>query len=105
MQEPPGLRHVVLVGGSDGLPGEAGWITFREAEHVQEPSFAVPAVVGEGLAGPFAGDQDTAACVAEVLSAVGLALARSRAHAFAGVFGLEAVTQPVRASRRARLQP
>ena len=66
---------------------------------------AVGAVVGEGLAGPFAGDQDAASGVAEVLAAVGFALAVPGAQARPRVLGLDAVAQPVRAGRRARLVP
>jgi hypothetical protein len=60
-------------------------------------------VIGEGLAGPFAGDQDAAPGVAEVLAAVGLAGAAARSQAFARVLGLDAVAQPVGTGRGARL--
>src|ERR1017187_2429528 len=59
----------------------------------------------QGLAGPFAGDQDAASGVAEVLAAVGFAFAAARAQVRPGVLGLDAVAEPVRAGRRARFVP
>ena len=85
------MRHEVLISRSDGFPAVAAFVGGGEVEHGQEPGFPVGAVVGEGFAGPFAGDQDAAARVAEVLAAVGLALARTRPEALAGVFGLDSV--------------
>ena len=76
VQEPSAMRHEVLISGGDGFPAVPVFVG-GEVEHGQEPGFAVGAVVGEGFAGPFAGDQDPAAWVAEVLAAVGFALARS----------------------------
>jgi hypothetical protein len=64
--------HVVAVAGADAIPGVPGWVVCRKVEGGQQPGFAVGAVVGEGLAGPLAGDQDAAARVAQVLAAVGL---------------------------------
>ncbi len=103
MEEPLGGGHVVVVAGGDGFPGVAGGVGCREAEGFQEPGFAVGAVVGEGLAGPFAGDEDAASGVAEVLGAVGFAGAVAGPQARARVLGLDAVAQPVRAGRGAGL--
>ena len=95
VQEAAGVFHVVGVAWGDGLPAVVGWVGGGLAERVQEPVAAVVAVVGEGLGGPLAGDQDAAAGVAEVFAAVGLALAGARAQAGAGVLGLDAVAEPV----------
>ena len=95
--------HVVGVAGGDGLPGVAGRVGVGDAERFQEPGFAVGAMIGQGLAGPLAGDQDAPPCIAEVLAAVCLAGAPAGAHALAGVLGLDAVAQPVGAGRRAWL--
>src|SRR6266567_6773054 len=93
--------HVVGVAGDDGLPGVAARVGLRDAERLQEPGLSVGAVIGEGLAGPFAGDQHAPPGVAEVLTAVGFALAGPRAQAGTGVAWLDAVAEPVRAGRRA----
>src|SRR5262249_19847177 len=61
----------------------------------------VGAVVSEGLAGPFAGGQDAASGVAEMLGAVRLALALAGDQASTGVLGGDAVAEPVRAGGRA----
>ena len=105
VQQPLCGWHVVGVAGGDGLPLVAVRVGAGDAEGLQEPVPAVGAVVGQRLARPFAGDQDAAPGVAEVLAAVGFAGAPARAHALAGVLGLDAVAQPVRAGRRARLVP
>src|ERR1019366_1001815 len=86
--------HVVGVAGFDGFPGVAGGVGCRKSEHPGEPGPAVGAVVGQGLAGPFAGDQDAASGVAEVLAAVGFAFAAARAQVRPGVLGLDAVAEP-----------
>ena len=57
--------------GRDGLPGVPGRVGCRNTERGQQPVLAVGAVVGQGLAGPLAGDQDAAAGVAEVLGVGG----------------------------------
>ena len=103
MQQSLGARHVVGVAGGDGLPGVAGRVSCRNAERGQEPVAAVGPMVGERLAGPLAGDQDAPPGVAEVFAAVRFALAVSWSQACAGVLGLDAVAQPVRACRGARL--
>ncbi len=72
VQEPLGGWHVVGVAGGDGFPGVAGWVGGGDAEGGQEPLLAVGSVVGEGLAGPFAGDQDAAPGVAEAFVSVAL---------------------------------
>jgi hypothetical protein len=97
------VGHVVGVAGGDGFPRVAGGVRCREAEGGQKPVAAVGAVIGERLARPFAGDQDAPSGVAEVLAAVRLALAPARPQARTGVLGLDAVAQPVRARRGARL--
>ena len=73
VQQSLAVGHVVGITGGDGCPGIPGGVVGRDTERGQEPGLAVGAVVGEGLAGPFAGDQNAAARVAEVLAAVGLA--------------------------------
>jgi hypothetical protein len=95
--------HVILVRGGNEFPGVPGGVGCRNAEGPQQPVFAVGAVVGQGLAGPFAGAQHSPTRVAEVISVVGLALAGAGGEAGAGVLGLDAVAEPVRAPRRARL--
>ena len=60
-------------------------------------------MVGEGLAGPFPGDQDTASGVAEVLAAMALPSTAARTQTFARILWRDAVTEPVRAGWRARL--
>jgi hypothetical protein len=95
VQEPLGGWHVVGVAGSDGFPLVAGRVRFGEAEGMQEPGFAVGAVVGQGLTGPLAGDQDTPPGVAEVFAAVRLASAPAWSQAFTGVLRRDAVAQPV----------
>jgi hypothetical protein len=62
-------------------------------------------MVGEGLAGPFAGDQDAAPGVAKVFALVSFALTVPGPQSRPRVLGLDAVAQPVRARRRARLVP
>jgi hypothetical protein len=62
-------------------------------------------VVGQGLAGPLARDEDAAADVAEVLVAMGFALAQAGDQAGPGTLRLYAVAEPVRAPGRARLIP
>ena len=76
------------------------WRVGRGCGH---PVAAVAAVVGEGFAGPFAGDQDPAAAEAQGFAAVGLAAAPAGDEAGAGVAGLDAVAEPVRAGGGARL--
>jgi hypothetical protein len=89
----------------DRFPGVAVRVSCRNPEGGQQPLLAVGAVVGQGLAGPFAGGQDPAPAVAEVISVVGLALAAAGDQAGPGALGLDAVPEPVRAPRRARLIP
>ena len=84
VQQPLCGGHVVVVAGGDGFPGVAGRVGCRKAEGLGQPVLAVGAVVGEGLAGPLAGDQHAAAGVAEVFAAVGLALAARRGACPAG---------------------
>ena len=105
VQQPPGVVHVVRVARRDGLPGVAGRVGCRNTERPQQPVLAVGPVVGQRLAGPLAGDQHPAPGVAEVIGVVGLALAPAGGQAGPGVLGLDAVAEPVRAPRRARLVP
>ena len=102
VQQAAGVFHVIRVAGCDGFPGVAGGVGGGLAEGGQQPVLPVGAVVGEGFAGPFAGDQDPVARVAEVFAAVGFAFARAGGQAGSGVFGLDAVAEPVGASWRAR---
>ena len=101
VQQPLLGRQVVGVGRGD--PAVAGRVGQLQAEGLDQPGFAVGAVVGQGLAGPLAGDQDAPADVAAVLGPVRLPLARAGDQAGPGVLRLDAVPQPVRAGRRARL--
>jgi hypothetical protein len=103
MQKPPRVVHVIRVGGCDGFPGVPGRVGYRNTEGREEPFLAVGAVVGEGLAGPFAGGQHPPTGVAEVVRVVGFALAPAGGQAGPGVLGLDAVAEPVGAPRRARL--
>jgi hypothetical protein len=100
------MGHEVRVSRGDGLPAVAARVVgVGQAEHAHQPRFAVAAVVGEGLARPFAGHQHAPSGVAEVVGPVGFALAPARPHSLVGVFGLDAVAQPVRARRGARFVP
>ena len=105
VQQPLAGGHVVRVAGFDRFPGVAAGVGCRKSEHAGQPGLAVGAVVGQGLAGPFAGDQDAAPGVAEVFAAVGLALAAAWPQARPGVLGLDAVAEPVRAGGGAGLVP
>ena len=99
------MLHVIRIARRDGFPGVPGRVGCRNTERRQQPLFPVGAVVGQRLAGPLAGDQDPAPGVAEVIGVVGLALAAAGGQAGPGVLGLDAVPEPVRAPRRARLVP
>ena len=88
---------MVGVGRGDAFPRVLLVVDCRKIQHGHQPGFAAGAVVGEGLAGPFAGDQDAPSGVAEVLGAVGLALAQAGDQPGAGVLWLDAVAEPVRA--------
>jgi hypothetical protein len=103
VQQPLGVGHVVGVAGGDGFPRVAGRVSGRESEGCDQPVAPVGAVVGESLAGPFAGDQDAAPGVAEVFAAVSFALAVPGAQSQPRILGLNAVTEPVGARRGTRL--
>ena len=105
MQEPLAVGHVVVVARLDRFPGVPGWVGCRKTEHPGQPGAPVGPVVGQRLAGPLARHQDAPPGVAEVLAAVGLALAGPRLQARPGVAWLDAVAEPVRAGRRARFVP
>src|SRR6185312_4915598 len=96
---------MILVSRRDGFPGVPGRVGCRNTEGAQEPFLAVGAVIGQGLAGPLAGDQDPPPGVAEMIGIVGLALAPAGSLAGPGVLGLNAVPEPVGAPGRARLEP
>jgi len=81
VQEALPVGHVVRVAGLDRLPGVPGRVSCREPERAGQPGPPVGPVVGQGLAGPLAGDQDAPPGVAEVFAAVGLALAGARPQA------------------------
>src|SRR5690348_9102548 len=105
MEQPPGRWQIVVVTRLDGFPTVGGGVGCRKTEHLGQPGLAVAAVVGERLAGPLTRDQHPATGVAEMLASVRLALAGAGDQARAGVLGLDAIPQPVRARRRARLEP
>jgi hypothetical protein len=96
--------HVILVARGDRFPGVAGRVGCRKAERFRQPVLAVGTVVGEGLAGPLAGDQHAPPAVAEIFAAMRLASARARPHVRLGVLRLDTVAEPVGAGRRARLE-
>ncbi|GAB3213852.1 hypothetical protein GCM10027294_49090 [Marinactinospora endophytica] len=91
-------------GGLRVLLGVAGVVRV-DAERAQDPGEAVGLVVSEGLAGPLARDQDAPTRIAQVFTAVGFGGAEARPQPGFGVLGLDAVAQPVRTPRRARLEP
>ena len=68
---------MILVSRRYGFPGVPGRISCRNTERPKEPFLAISAVVGQGLAGPLARDQDPPPGIAEVFGIVGLALAGS----------------------------
>jgi hypothetical protein len=105
VQQSPRVVHVVRVARGNGFPGVPGRVGCRNIERLQEPVLAVGAVVGQRLAGPLARDQHPAPGIAEVIGVMGLALAPAGDQARPGTLGLDAVPQPVRAPRRARLIP
>src|SRR6185312_8068594 len=96
---------MILVSRRYGFPGVPGRVGCRNTEGPQQPVLAVGAVVGQRLAGPLTRDQDPPPGVAEVIGVVGFALAPAGSLARPGVLGLDAVAEPVRAPRRARLIP
>ena len=103
MQQPLLGWQVVVVGRGDLDPGVTGRVGLVQTKGFNQPGLAVGAVIGEGLAGPLAGDQDAPSGVAAVLGPVRLALARGGDQTWPGVLGLDAVAEPVRTGRRARL--
>jgi hypothetical protein len=105
MKHPPRVIQVIRVTRGHDLPGIAGGVSCRKTERLQEPLLAIGAMVGQRLAGPLAGDQHPPPGVAEVIGVVGLALAPAGNQAGPHVLGLDTVAEPVRAGRRARLEP
>ena len=99
------MLHLVGVTGGDRFPGVPAGVGCRNTERGQQPVLAVGAVVGQRLAGPLGRGQDAAPGIAEVFAAVGLAFAGPGDQAGPGIFGLDAVAEPVGAPRRARSEP
>ena len=97
------MVHVIRVARGDGFPGVPGRVGCRNTERTQQPVLAVGPVVGQGLAGPLARDQHPPPGIAQMIGVMGFALAPAGSLAGPGVLGLDAVPQPVRAGRRARL--
>src|SRR5262249_35753963 len=62
-------------------------------------------MVGEGLAGPLAGDQDAAPGVTQVVGPVRFALAGAGDEALARILRVDPVAEPVRACGRTWLEP
>ena len=82
-----------------GDPFDLGGDDPGLGEGFADDSGAVGAVLGQGLAGPLAGDEDAAAAEAEVLPVVGFRAAPARAAArVRRSCGLDAVAEPVRAA-------
>lgn len=99
----------VRVGGFGELPGVPLFTAGRcgigvggDAEQRFDPLAAVGPVVGQGLAGPLAGEQHPPAAAAESFPLVDLVLAVARLEPRARLLGLDAVEQPVGAPLRAR---
>ena len=49
VEHPTGVVHVILVRGDNELPGVPGGVGCRNTEGLQQPFFAVGAVIGEVL--------------------------------------------------------
>jgi hypothetical protein len=98
VQQPLGGGMRSLVAGGYEFPGVAA----RVCGGFGEPSSAVDAVIVEDLTGPLARDRDTAPSVAEAPTAERFALTAGDRRPWR-VFGLDAVAEPVRVRRRARL--
>jgi hypothetical protein len=105
VQKPPARWQVVLVLWLNLFPAVAGGVSCRKTEHLRQPSLPVAAVVGQRLTGPLAGHQHSPPGITEMVITVGLSLAPARNQAGPGGLGLDAVAQPIRARRRARLIP
>jgi hypothetical protein len=93
-----GLR-ALRVTTSTPTPRISAGIGCRNTKQLRQPRFAVGPVVGEGLARPLAGDEDTATRVAEVVAAVRFAFALARHQPGSRILRGNAVAQPVRARR------
>src|ERR1700756_3792336 len=96
---------MILVSRRDGFPGVPGRGGCRNTEGPQEPVLPVGAVIGQGLAGPLARDQDPPPGIAEMIRVMCFALAPAGSQVGPGVLGLNAVPQPVGTPGRARLEP
>ena len=105
VQHALGRRHVIRVAGETGSQEYRPGSVAGDAERFHQPGPAVAAVIGQRLARPLARDQDAAAPVPEVFTAMGFALAVARTQARVGFPGLDAVAQPVRAGGGAGLVP
>ncbi|OLM08274.1 hypothetical protein Ae505Ps2_6253 [Pseudonocardia sp. Ae505_Ps2] len=108
VQEQDGAGWDVAVTGVYGFPVEGPVIDRVGGFHsglVEElPNERRPfrAVVGQGLVGPLAGDEDAASGDAEVFGLVRFARAMPGCRSGSGALGFDAVEQPDRAARRAR---
>ena len=103
-EQPLGWDQVVVIGGADTLPAVTAVVVgCRKTKLLHQPGLAVAAMVGQGLARPLARDQDPAPGVAQMLGPVRLALTPARDQALARALGCDAISEPVRAPRRARL--
>ena len=71
MQQTPGMVQMILVGGATGSQAYRAGSVAETPRVRRQPFLAVGAVVGQGLAGPLAGDQDPPPGVAEVISTGG----------------------------------
>nr|WP_305786198.1 hypothetical protein [Actinoplanes lichenis] len=109
-QEPVFERRQVGVAVSGHLPCEGRWRRLlrvggrrggrliADAEQRLDPGVCVGAVVGEGLAGPVAGDEDAPAADAEGGLLVNPALAVAGSQLAVCLFGLDGVEQPIGAA-------
>ncbi|GIJ75974.1 hypothetical protein SAMN05443287_106214 [Micromonospora phaseoli] len=93
--EPVAVRSVYFVGGLVVFLG----VGHAAGHDGADPGPVVGAVVGEGFAGPLAGDEDAAAGEAEGGALVDLPGAPSGRQAGLDAVGLDAVQQPVGAGR------
>ena len=93
LQEPVSCRKAVRIARGDAIPAVVRLVNCRKIQHRHEPGLPVSAMVGQGLAGPFAGDQDAPAGEAKVLGPVGFALAQARDQPRSRVFGLDTVAE------------
>jgi hypothetical protein len=89
----------VLMKDVDGEPVRFGGVDAGGLQDLADDGGPVGAVLGQGLAGPFSGDQDPAPAQAEVFTVVGLAGAVPRDQPGTRALGLDPVAEPVRTLR------